>query len=304
MTDAEISALVAALNARGLHGEFATYGGIPVVTITDSATGKRVTLLSLEDLAKQILAGEISVAEAAKTQRRNSYARRNLRDTADEDYVMARCAFQAGLYRQFRWSALQALEKYLKAICLFRSVGSHDFNHDLQRTLKAVEQSGTLDLSKPAMEFIAACDGADRYREYSFVVWAKDLLLLDRTVWEIRPFCGPGGKAPSGHRDTKNGVPTVVRIEGGLLEKIIDSRKPKEHPARRFLVHRNGFFCVRPRKTVKVAAWFLPYTENSDLSNNPELLDELEPYIKFSKDAKTVFREALNQRKAKAGAKQ
>jgi hypothetical protein len=36
-----------------------------------------------------------------------------LRDVADEDYIAARALYRIRLDRQFLWSALQAIEKYL-----------------------------------------------------------------------------------------------------------------------------------------------------------------------------------------------
>ena len=36
------------------------------------------------------------------------------RDTADEDYFFARVAWMNSNFRQFSWSASQAVEKYLK----------------------------------------------------------------------------------------------------------------------------------------------------------------------------------------------
>ncbi len=52
----------------------------------------------------------------------NQLALRSFRDIAEGDYIAARMAFRAELYLQALWSSQQALEKYLKAILLLRSI--------------------------------------------------------------------------------------------------------------------------------------------------------------------------------------
>jgi hypothetical protein len=43
----------------------------------------------------------------------NDFAKRCFRDVADHDYILARLAYRSGLFPQFHWCALQAIEKYL-----------------------------------------------------------------------------------------------------------------------------------------------------------------------------------------------
>ena len=50
----------------------------------------------------------------------NDYAQRSLRYTADEDYIAARISYKAGLIEPFLWSGLHSIEKYLKALLLFK----------------------------------------------------------------------------------------------------------------------------------------------------------------------------------------
>ncbi|MCA1796649.1 MAG: HEPN domain-containing protein [Geobacteraceae bacterium] len=55
----------------------------------------------------------------------NDFATRSFRDVADQDYIAARLSYRHGLYPQFHWQSLQALEKYLKAILLYNREQAH-----------------------------------------------------------------------------------------------------------------------------------------------------------------------------------
>lgn len=63
----------------------------------------------------------------------NDFATRSFRDIADQDYIAARLSYRYGLYSQFHWQSLQAIEKYLKAILLYNRT---DINHNLECALK------------------------------------------------------------------------------------------------------------------------------------------------------------------------
>ncbi|CUB05958.1 HEPN domain-containing protein [Marinomonas fungiae] len=52
----------------------------------------------------------------------NTLAKDIFRKQADFDYISARVNFRLGLRQQFLWSAQQAIEKYLKAILLFKGI--------------------------------------------------------------------------------------------------------------------------------------------------------------------------------------
>jgi len=60
----------------------------------------------------------------------NDFATRSFRDVADQDYIAARLSYRHGLIPQFHWQALQALEKYIKAILLYNRIKAKDINHD------------------------------------------------------------------------------------------------------------------------------------------------------------------------------
>lgn len=66
-------------------------------------------------------------------------------DPGDNNYVMARIAYQSGFYQDFFWNAAQAAEKYLKASLLLngetliKSNGHNKFGHNLVRLFDKVE---------------------------------------------------------------------------------------------------------------------------------------------------------------------
>ena len=59
-------------------------------------------------------------------------------DPADEDYITARWCFQNGNFNHFYWCCAQSIEKYFKAILLFRDQSVSKLNHDLNQLLALV----------------------------------------------------------------------------------------------------------------------------------------------------------------------
>jgi hypothetical protein len=57
------------------------------------------------------------------------------RDTADQDYIMARVAYRSRMYPQFHRAGLQAIEKYLRPSC--STTGSRSRPADLGTTSSA-----------------------------------------------------------------------------------------------------------------------------------------------------------------------
>lgn len=122
----------------------------------------------------------------------NDFAKRCFRDVADHDYIAARMCYRSGLYSQFYWSALQAIEKYLKAILLFHRVRAKDIKHNLERAwVHAKKLPFEIHISDSTREMIERLDrfGQYRYLEASFYVDGPVLPQLDKTVWEIRRYC-------------------------------------------------------------------------------------------------------------------
>src|SRR5678815_5339299 len=95
----------------------------------------------------------------------NDFATRSFRDVADLDYIAARLACRAHLHSQFNWCALQAIEKYLKAILLYNRIRAKKVNHDLGIALKLMKSLPfELDLSAPTMELIDYLGDVGRFR--------------------------------------------------------------------------------------------------------------------------------------------
>src|SRR5215469_4201744 len=84
----------------------------------------------------------------------NGFALRSLRDVADGDYIAARLAYRADLQLQGFWASQQALEKYLKAILLFRRIPNVRRGHSLRNLLAALEREFPLRLSRETLDFI------------------------------------------------------------------------------------------------------------------------------------------------------
>jgi HEPN domain-containing protein len=233
----------------------------------------------------------------------NDFATRSFRDVADQDYIAARLLYRYGLIPQFHWQALQALEKYLKAILLYNRIKAKKVKHDLDKALeKAKELPFRLNLSSSTVELIKHIDtfGRFRYLETSYFVDGPKLVQLDRAVWEIRRYCrvlNYENKLNDGtvknmleleidkikRSDDKS--PHKFRIMGGVLENILDNR---ENVARVALVWQNGFFTGKSRKFVKSPILF--NAVNSPLTLHPEILEEVQKYIFIPSDVVDAYK--------------
>lgn len=237
----------------------------------------------------------------------NDFATRSFRDVADQDYIAARLSYRYGLIPQFHWQALQALEKYIKAILLYNRIKAKDINHDLTTALKHAEKLPfNLNLSPSTMELIKHIGnyGRFRYLETSYFTHGPKLVQLDRAVWEIRRYCRVLNyelKLPDGIlknmleleiekiESSNNHSPHKFRIIGGALEKILDK---KDNAARQALIWQNGFFSGKSRRFVKSPAHF--HAVNAPLFLHPEILDEVLKYIFIPKDVVNAYKEANN----------
>lgn len=235
----------------------------------------------------------------------NDFATRSFRDVADQDYIAARLSYRHGLIPQFHWQALQAFEKYIKAILLYNRVKAKNINHDLTKALKYTDKLPfELNLSQSTVDLIKHIDnfGRFRYLETSYFTHGPKLVQLDRAVWEIRRYCRVLNyelKLPDG--SMKNMLeleiekieksikqsPHKFRIMGGALEKILDK---KENVARPALIWQNGFFTKKTRKSVKSPVHFSGV--NAPLSLHPEILDEVLKYIFIPNDVVNAYKEA------------
>lgn len=218
------------------------------------------------------------------------------------DYISARMSFRVGLIEQFHWQALQALEKYLKAILLYNRIKARKIGHSLSKALEKAEQLPfDLELTQLASEFISHIDayGRFRYLEASYFIRGPKLVELDRTVWEVRRYCKVLNYELSLEDGSKKQMlpveldaiecssshpPQQFRIQGGGLEKIIDK---KDHPARAPLIWQNGFFGKKRRKSVKASVEF--QAKNSPLTLHPEILDIVNKYVFLPKEVVDAY---------------
>ena len=232
----------------------------------------------------------------------NEFATRSFRDIADQDYISARLSYRNGLYSQFYWQALQAFEKYFKAIFLYNRIKARDIKHNLEKALKyAYELPFDMELSSSSEGFIRHINefGRFRYLEVSYFTQGPMLVQLDRAVWETRRYCrvlnykknlSDHGRNDVLKKDIKKSeecFPHMFKIRGGFLEQVIDS---KEHSARSALIWQNAFFASRARKVVRSPAGF--HAVNAPLSLNPEIIDEVVKYIFLPSDVVTAYKKA------------
>ncbi|MCG7201193.1 HEPN domain-containing protein [Marinobacter pelagius] len=234
----------------------------------------------------------------------NDFATRSFRDVADQDYIAARLSYRHGLYPQFHWQSLQALEKYLKAILLYNRVKAKSINHDLDKALKLTRKL-PFQLSRSSItdDFIKHLSnfGRFRYLESSYFIKGPKLAELDKAVWEIRRYCkvldydlalqcGNVENMFQHELDaiekSKQRPPQKFRIAGGLLEKIIDQQK---HPSRSALVWQNLFFGKVVRRQVRMPTAF--HAVNAPLYLHPEILDEVLKYVFLPDKVAEAYRE-------------
>jgi len=235
----------------------------------------------------------------------NSFASQCFRDVADRDYISARMCYRAGLIPQFHWAALQAFEKYFKAILLYNRIKAKNIGHSLSEAQKAVSKVPfSIRLSETSKKLIDHLDdyGRFRYLETSYFIHGPKLVELDKAVWELRRYCRVlnyslpiPGKDPKPMLDlelernetAEKRPPQEFHVVGGALEAILGK---KTHPARAPLVWQNGFYGSSRRKRVTVPTH--TYAENSPLFLYPELLDYVLEYIYIPKEVVAAYRAA------------
>lgn len=238
----------------------------------------------------------------------NDFASRCFRDIADRDYISARMCYRAGLISQFHWSALQAFEKYFKAILLYNRIKAKNIGHDLGKAqAEAKKAPFEIRLSETSARLLDHLDsfGRFRYLETSYFIHGPKLVELDKAVWELRRYCRvlnydlplPSGKSKPAldlelkrNENAEDRPPQEFRIAGGALEAILAR---KTHPSRAPLIWQNGFFGSSRRKRVKNPRRF--YAENSPLSLYPQLLDHVLVYIHILREVVAAYRVAANK---------
>lgn len=226
----------------------------------------------------------------------NNFAERSFRDIADGDYIAARLACSNELLDQFKWSALQAIEKYFKYILLVNRIPAPKIGHDITKALSLFKDLPfQIELSRECRDFISYISvyGEDRYLTHSWNIKGPILPLLDRTIWESRRYCQVldvrGKSLPVDEEKylskqinelniSSHEYPHKFKLPHGLLEKILAQ---KNHPARDALIWNNLFFGTRHKATVNVRDFF--QATNAPLWLYPQMHDELSKYVCISK---------------------
>ena len=238
---------------------------------------------------------------------RNAFIRRSFRDTADRDYISARLLCRHNLTEQFLWMALQAIEKYLKAILLFHDKSTLRISHKIVRALndvRGVERLGFA-ITEKAEEFIRALEeyGPDRYFELPRSVAGDELSRLDSVVWQVRRFCDDFFYPHEEPAFRKMDQARLQYVQGekiqlnrsrfrldkdGFIEIVLDGKK---HPElRHALVWNNLFFGQRNRKCVQYyhrRSW-----EQSAPYLYPEVCDWASDKVKLDKAVMEDMRRA------------
>jgi HEPN domain-containing protein len=92
---------------------------------------------------------------------------------------------------QFLWSSLQAIEKYLKCALVLNRIRAPR-GHDLAEILLEFDRKKKFDLrlTDGTKGFIQYLDtfGRHRYFETPYYTLGRELVFLDRAVWEIRRY--------------------------------------------------------------------------------------------------------------------
>lgn len=204
----------------------------------------------------------------------DDYITRSFRDVADDDYVTARALYRTAFDLQFLWSALQSIEKYLKAILLYHRTTTKGLKHDVSKALDRVRAIRNLSFEIPGdvTQFIQrlGAQGINRYFEYPINTDGLGLLELDKAVWHLRKYC----------RSVLAGTATENAINGRLEEiRSTHSR------ARQDLMWKNLYF--GRYKKIK----FSRRTKWANPSNfiYPEIFPELDKIIQFSKPIRDHF---------------
>ena len=159
--------------------------------------------------------------------------------TADQTYVVARWCFLNGLYLDFYWNAMHAVEKYLKAALLMNgrsskeSAAGRSYGHNIKLLYGAVSAfAGKImpdRLTRPsdlniahwrdetAAEFVARLgregDPNNRYNVFGFVQHPEDIYKLDMLVFAVRRSVQPLDALHYTNSTRAQGAPEVKNYE-------------------------------------------------------------------------------------------
>lgn len=237
---------------------------------------------------------------------RNALVRECLLDMADRDYLAARVSWRTSLPEQFLWSALQAIEKTLKAILLQNDRSARRLSHDLSKALARVEGIIDLEFELPTdvREFIGYLDryGQNRYLERGFYLRGLELIALDKAFWYIRRHCVHAraharaarrneaeilaGQARYYRSREHLDAPHRFRLPSGYLEDVLAGKKGAEQY--RALVWKNVFFGKRDKGAFDLRP--LSWVASPAHFRHPEVFADLAKVIDFPPDVRAALR--------------
>ena len=221
---------------------------------------------------------------------------------SDRDYLAARVCWRTRLPEQFLWSALQAIEKQLKAILVLNNVSARGLGHNIEGSLARVCAIPDLRLNPPAAirDFVSRInrDGPNRYAERPIRLRGAELFELDRAFWHLRRYCQDFRATARylkktddewlelHHRwytDPKHTArPHAFRMFGGYLEDVLDGRMgPEQYRA---LVWKNVFYGKRDKGRIEFAP--LTFSGAPAHFRHPAVFAELARILDFPKDVK------------------
>ncbi|MEI7850394.1 MAG: HEPN domain-containing protein [Kiritimatiellales bacterium] len=238
--------------------------------------------------------------------KRNDLIKESFRDTADHDYIAARACARLELLDQFLWSALHALEKYLKAIILFHD-GKADKGHDLVKAVNKIRslKCHPFEIDPATEEFFEYLTryGQDRYSIRPRGTLGDELLKLDDAVWSVRRFCQDlhwleqqNPKQYSAYiadltaSDRKQNAVKFRLLHKGYLEEVLDTDK---HPAQREqLVWKNFRYGGRKKNLIKNFKRSIT-RKIPALYRSPELYPWAKDHVYLSKEEKHSIEEHI-----------
>ena len=238
--------------------------------------------------------------------KRNAFIYRSFRDVADCDYIAARISHRFKLFDQFLWSALQAVEKYLKTIILIYDGDTRDLSHKLTQGLRCVERIPEIhwDFEPEIQDFLKHLTiiGGDRYFTYPRGTHGQELFQLDYVVWTLRRYCQDLHwlkNLGEGHRDDRyNDYIRRLQSEDcrkkankfrlfhkGHLEKVLDTKKFLTQ--REQLVYKNFYYGSYKKHKMKFQSTATSATPSHFL--HPALYPWMKERVKLSSEVKDHF---------------
>jgi len=238
--------------------------------------------------------------------KRNEFIYHSFRDVADCDYITARTLHRLKLFNQFSWSALQAIEKYLKTILLIYDRNTKQIGHKLTEGLIQVENITDInwDFDVKIRKFIeySTIFGGDRYFTFPWGTEGNELFILDYTVWKIRRYCQDlqwmkilqAQQGISIYDDYIKQIQSQKCFEKsnkfrllhkGYLERVLDTKRFQKQ--REQLVYKNFYYGSYKKRKIIFARTIRMATPSHFYF--PEIYSWVLEHVKLSEKAKEFF---------------